>query len=116
MMPSVIKTHKKPQYIMSECVKQDVKKFFRDFITKSQSDRVEKKPFQEFIKQQYNGTKLGEAIGRQLVGLFSFHNNSLVDKDFVKDVEKFCNKDSKDIKKFIFECYDCFNNNDQITE
>jgi len=46
------------------------------------------------------------------VGLFSFHNNSLVDKDFVKDVEKFCNKDSKDIKKFIFECYDCFNNND----
>jgi hypothetical protein len=45
MMPSVIKTHKKPQYIMSECVKQDVKKFFRDFITKSQSDRVEKKPF-----------------------------------------------------------------------
>jgi len=56
-------------------------KFFKEKICKG-TDRIDKKPFQEYIKSVYKNTKLGESIGKQLTGLkelmgFNFTNSTL---------------------------------------
>ena len=97
-------------------------KFFREKICapKGSFDRIDKKAFQEYIRAAYKNTKLGESIGKQLTvkeaGGFSFTNSTLDQKNFVTDIEKFINKYILSVKKFVFECYDCFYNNDMITE
>ena len=109
---------KKKPFNFSEAQVKDIYKWYSTVVCVKGTERLEKNRFREFLENGY-GQKLGYTLTKLLTDqqYFDFRNNQSVTKeDYVQKVEKFINMDRREMKKFVFECYDCFKNNDKITE
>jgi len=63
--------------------------------------------------------KLGFTITKLLCdpNFFDFRNTTNIkDTEFIVNIQKFMKADQTQQRKFVIQCYDCFKNNDKVTE
>ncbi len=112
-----VKRGKPKEFKFTEQEVKEIKNHFSRVICKGK-DRFDKQMLKDHLETCYD-QKLGFTICRLLNDpvWFDFRNTTNIkDTDYIINLLKFINSDQTQHRKFVFECYDCFKNNDKITE